>query len=340
MRIARYRASERSLRHRHRPVIRENRYVAPGEVLRSPNKFDVTRGSGQEVAKFLRALSTSVLSLRLRVRLDFRFTETFYPAATILLYAEVDRIVTLSDLSKPITIIDPRLKRPQEVLKQIGLYEMTGDRRDIVPERQDVVFWRATKGFDQSGEQLAVLEVVADRVNKDHAKQVELSGIWRGVTEAVANSVEHAYKKPRPDGFAGLPNTRWWMFTQLRDGIFTVAVCDLGCGYRATINETIPELFIAMIASKLGGGNRDAIAINTAMEYGRSGTKLTERGKGSRDAISVLETHGGGDLMIMSNTGWMRYSFLGGKETSRDQGDLGIDLKGTIIWWKLPLKET
>lgn len=255
-----------------------------------------------------------------------------------MLFAEIDRIATLSELPKPITIIDPRQRRSREVLKQIGIHLITGDHCDIVPQRDDVVYWRATKGSDQSGDRLALLEAVAKHVNETHQNHVELSGIWRGVSEAVANSVEHAYKKPRADGFTGLAETRWWMFTQLRDGIFTVAVCDLGCGYRATINETIPEKFIASIASSFLGGNRDAIAIDTAMQYGRSGTKQTERGKGSRDAISVVQTHGAGELIIVSNTGWMRYAFRDGQECSRDTGELGIDLKGTIIWWKLPLK--
>ena len=338
-RIARYRAIARAKRRGYHRGAKGQRYFAPGEVLIAPPKFDLTRGSGLEVAKFLRAFATTVLTNRIQVKLDFRMTEAFFPAATILLFAEVDRVVKLSDLPKPVTIIDPRQRRPREVLKQIGLHDLTGDTCDIVPERQDVVYWRATKGSDQSGDRLAILEVVAKRVNSDHANRVELSGIWRGVSEAVANSVEHAYKRPRPDGFAGLPDTRWWMFTQLRDGTFTVAVCDLGCGYRATINETIPEQFIAAVASRFLGGNRDAIAIDTAMQYGRSGTKRSERGKGSRDAISVLQTHGAGELMIISNTGSMRYTFLDGKEHRREPGELGIDIKGTIIWWKLPLKE-
>ena len=338
-RIAAYRANERFRRQGHRQTVKAQRYIAPGDVLIAPKRFDITQGSGREVAKFLRALSATVLSNFTPVKINFRLTESFSPAATLLLFAEIDRVVALSELSKPVTIIDPRSRRPREVLKQIGLYELTGDTCDIVPERQDVVYWRATKGSDQSGDRLKVLEAVAKRVNAQQTNHVELSGIWRGVTEAVANSVEHAYKRARPDGFAGLADTKWWMFTQLRDGTFTVAVCDLGCGYRATINETIPEQFIATVASALLGGNRDAIAIDTAMQYGRSGTKLSERGKGSRDAVSVLQTHGAGELVIMSNTGWMRYNFASGREQRREQGDLGIDLKGTIIWWKLPLKE-
>ena len=294
---------------------------------------------GMEVAKFLRAMATSVLDLKIPVKLDFRWTEIFYPAATILLFAEIDRIVSTSELPKPITIIDPRSRRSRELLKQIGIHEMTGDKCEIVPAAHDVIHWRATKGRDQSGEQLAVLEVAANDANREQAQHVEIAGIWRGVSEAVANSVEHAYKLPRADGFFGLPDTRWWMFTQIRENVFTVAVCDLGCGYRATINETIPELFRANIAQHLFGGNRDVIAIQTAMEYGRSGTKQSERGKGSRDAMSVVQKHGTGELMIMSNTGWMRYTFLHGKEQGRVHGSLGIDLKGTIVWWKLPLKE-
>lgn len=338
-RIARYRARERKLRSTRKWTPPANRFVAPGELIRAPKKFDLVRGSGIEVVKFLRALAITVLVKRIPVRLDFRFTESFYPAGTILLFAEIDRVISLSELPKPVTLIDPRLRRPREVLKQIGIYEMTGDRCDVIPVREDVVYWKATKGLDQSGEKLAMLEVVAERVNKAHAKQLELSGAWRGVSEAVANSVEHAYKLPREDGFAGLPDTRWWMFTQLRDGIFTMAVCDLGCGYRATINQTLPEKFISELSAKFGQGNRDTFAIHSAMEYGRSGTRRSERGKGSRDAISVVQKHGRGELMILSNTGLMQYTFLGGKEVDQTRGALGIDIRGTIVWWKMPLKE-
>lgn len=338
MRLARYRSKERGLRCNKKRILPANRYVLPKERLKAPVQFDVTRGSGKEVAKFLRAIARAVLELKMSVKLDFRLTETFYPAGTILLFAEIDRIASISELSKPLTIINPTNRRAREVLKQIGLHDITQDQCNVVPERDDVVYWRATKGKDQSGSKLAILEVVAEKANKDHANQLELSGVWRGVSEAVANSVEHAYKVARRDGFTGLPDTRWWMFTQLREGTFTVAVCDLGCGYRATIGHTIPENFLSTIGATLKVLNRDAYAIETAMTYGRSGTKDSERGKGSRDAISVVVKHGDGMLMILSNTGWIRYIYKDGKQISTEEGDLGIDIKGTIVWWRLPLK--
>lgn len=337
-RIARYRARERSLRVGRRRVLPENRYVPPGALIVAPRSFDLLRGSGVEVIKFLRAVAGRVLGQGLPVRLDFRLTETFFVPATVLLFAEIDRIVALAAVVKPVSVIDPIARKPREVLKQIGLHELTGDSSDVVPEREDVVYWKATKGSNQSGDRLAVLEVVAQKVNKAHAKILDVSGIWRGVSEAVANTVDHAYVLPRGDGYSGEHDTKWWMFTQVKEPFFTAAVCDLGCGYRATINNTLPEWIFAQAAQLFQGANPDAQAIHTAMEYGRSGSHKGHRGKGSRDALSVLEHHGTGELVVMSNTGWMRYEFSPGKEVIRRSGDLRLDIKGTIVWWKLPLK--
>lgn len=340
-RIARYRLAERQRRRGKHQIPISNRFVRPDTTIKAPTRFDITLGAGIEVVKFLRAVSHRVLVEIKPVFLDFKRTESFAVPATILLFAEIDRLVSSSNLPKPITIGDPLLRRPREVLKQIGIYQLTGDSSDVIPEREDVVYWKATKGVNQTGDKFgSLVEIIAEKANRDHARQLEVSGVWRSVSEAVANSVEHAYKQPRQDGFSGLVGTKWWMFSQIKDGVFTLAVCDLGCGYRQTINETIPEQFIATAASLFTGANRDALAISTAMEYGRSGTHEGHRGKGSRDALSLLEKHGVGDLVVTSNTGWMRYSFEQGKEAERDNGSLGIDIGGTIVWWKLPLKES
>lgn len=339
-RIARYRNWERCKRKNKHRTDAENRYVPPGEYIRAPNSFNLIRGAGREVCKFLRAVSISVLRNKQSVRLDFSGTEEFHVPATILLFSELDRIVSTSDLPKPITIIDPARRRPREVLKQIGIHNLTGDSCDIVPEREDVVYWKATKGGTQSGDSFGnVVEVIAERANRDHTAKLEVSGLWRSVSEAIANSIDHAYKKSRYDDFSGLAETKWWMFSQIRDGVFTLAVCDLGCGYRSTINETIPEKFVARIASTFAGKNRDALAIDTAMEFGRSGTNQENRGKGSRDALSLLQKHGNGELVVLSNTGFMCYEYKNSKEQDRFDGDVGIDIGGTIVWWKLPLEE-
>jgi len=35
----------------------------------------------------------------------------------------------------------------------------------------------------------------------------------------------------------------------------------------------------------------------------------------------------------------MRYEYMKTKEVNRNNGGVGIDIGGTIVWWKLPLKE-
>jgi hypothetical protein len=341
-RIARYRRLERSRQKLRNRSFRSagERYHPPGSKIAAPKSFDLILDSRRELARFFRAVADSVLVHKRPVRLNFRDTETFYVPGAILLFAEIDRICSLAEINKPISIIDPIRRRPREVLKQIGFHHLTKDTCDIVPERDDVVYWKATKGATQTGDSYASLvEAVAERANRDHVKHLEVSGLWRSVSEAVANSVEHAYKRPRKDGFHGLPDTKWWMFSQIKDGFFSLAVCDLGCGYRQTINETLPERFVSLVASQFVGANRDALAIDTAMEFGRSGTHESHRGKGSRDALSLLASHGNGRLFVISNTGWMRYEYQNNVETARQNGSLYSDMGGTILWWRLPLTE-
>ena len=318
-----------------------NKFVRPAKSIKAPKSFDLNNNvSGAEVLKFIRAISNAVLDKKIQIELNFKDTEQFYVPATILLYAELDRIISQSELTKPVSIKDPFRRRPREVLKQIGIHALTGDKSDVVPVRDDVIYWKATKGLNQSGDTYgSLVEAIAERANKDHAKQLEVSGVWRSVNEAIANTVDHAYMKPRYDGFNGLESTKWWMFSQIKDAVFSLAVCDLGCGYRQTINETLPEQFIASIKSSLKWNNRDAIAIETAMEYGRSGTNEGNRGKGSRDVLSLLKKHGDGELVVLSNTGWVRYVYSNHKEVKKSNGELKMDIGGTIVLWKLPLAE-
>lgn len=297
------------------------------------------RGSAHELVKFIRAVAVRILVAKLPVTLDFRATNAFAPAGTLLLFAELDRIVQLSQHPKPITIRAPRRRRPREVMKQIGIFETTGDSVDLVPERRDVVYWRATKGADQSGESFGpTFEQVTARVDKDAADQMA-ARIWPGLSEAIANTIDHAYVMPdRGDGFPHCPNTRWWMFTHLRDGVFTVAVCDLGIGYLRRAPTTLPEAFLAQIGKFLTGSNLDARAIQAAMAYGKSSTGGKERGKGSRDALSVLQNHGEGELIVLSNSAAVIYQLKRGEpETSMRVVELSAKCLGTIVFWKLPV---
>ncbi len=305
-----------------------------------PTHFSLTR-SGKEISSLLFEIEKCVLRRGVAAKIDFKKTEMIHVEACILLFSEVERFISCASISKPITIIDPVRRRPREVLKQIGLHNLTGDSSDVVPERPDVVFWKATRGFDQSGSALGpMVKYVAATVNQTATQKVVQSGIWKGVSEAVTNSVDHAYKFPRKDGFVRLQGSRWTMFTQIKDGLLTIAVCDSGCGYSESVPKTIPEHIIgslsALFTSKLSA---DSQAILLAMEYGRTSTGQAERGKGSRDALRVLTEHKRGEMFIYSNCGSVRYKF-NEASASPEYSAVSLDfyVSGTIIGWILPIE--
>ncbi len=338
-RLAKYSEEKRKKRKKLKYVSIKKRFIQPLDRINAPIRFNLTNGDGVEVVKFLKAVANRVLNQQKPIKLNFRNTEFFYVPGAILLFAELNRIINLSTIQKPITIIDPYKPKPREVMKQIGIHQLTGDECNVVPSKDDVIFWKATKGAKQTGDDLGpILEFVTERANKEHAEQIEVSKLWRGVSEAVSNTIDHAYTFARADNFNGLEDTKWWMFTQIKDARFAVAVCDLGCGYKQTINQTIPESFRSGFKKIFSAENQDSSAIKIAMEYGRSGTKETNRGKGSKDALSVLAKHGSGTLFIFSNTGWVEYIIKKNKKEIIKQGNIEIDIGGTIVWWDLPLE--
>lgn len=338
-RLASYSERKRKKRKKLKYTSVKNRFVKPLERISAPIKFNLTNGDGVEVVKFLKAVSNRVLNQKKSAVLDFKNTEFFYVPGAILLFAELNRVINLSEIQKPITIISPYKPKPREVMKQIGIYQLTADNCDVIPSKDDVIFWKATKGATQTGDSLGpLLEFVTERANNEQTRQIEVKGLWRGVSEAVANTIDHAYTFPRADKFEGLKETKWWMFTQLKGARFAIAICDLGCGYKQTINHTIPESFSSIWKKTFGGQNQDSTAIKIAMEYGRSGTKDTNRGKGSKDALSVLKKHGSGTLVILSNTGWVKYKVDDNENEIVIQGNIEIDIGGTIVWWDLPIE--
>lgn len=291
--------------------------------------------------KFIRAMQQRVVHQGETTILDFTGTAKIAAPGALLLYAEIDRAIALSKLPKPITIKPPRDTLPRQVFKQLEFLALTGDSLDIVPDRDDVVYWRCTRGADQSGDQPGeLISRVADKANGFVAQSLRAEDVWRGVSEAIVNSTEHAYSEELDGTVPPHPFNKWWLLTNVKEGAFTAAVCDTGVGYRKTTLRTIPDEFRALLRRAFAGQNADISAIRTAMEYGKSRTGLDERGKGSRDALSVLKRHGTGELAMISNRGQVFYKLESGQdEPSVEMTNLPMDIRATLVWWHLPLNE-
>lgn len=292
--------------------------------------------SSAALMQCIRDVSEYVLDHKQKVVLDFTHTKTIRAEGMILLYAELDRVIACAEIEKPISTIPPKQQKPHEVLQQVGFYSLVGERYDVAPCMDDVVHWKKFRGTDQNGENLAELENIG-------IDPEEIKTIWRGVTEAINNSVEHAYAIPRElDGFQG-NHMRWWMFTHITDKEAVFVVCDLGCGYKNTINNTIGVKLANQIKATLRlKANIDSQSIAVAMEYGRTATDKSERGKGSKDALSIISRNKTGRLAIYSNKGYVMYEKKEQSHKNRvafkpKQRKLNCSINGTIVWWSFPL---
>lgn len=289
----------------------------------------------------IRAMQEKTLSRKGVITLDCSKVTHVYPDGAIRLFAEIDRLKALSSHPRPIKIIPPKNTRSRQVFKQLDFLSLTDSDTQIKLNREDVIYWRCTAGHDQSGSvQGEFLSRVTDKANETSSTPIVLSDIWPGVSEAIINTTEHAYfqKSSRPD-LDPIKN-KWWLLTSLKDTNFSALVCDLGVGYRETVNRSIPEDVLNMLKNALLIGNSDTDALQLAMRYGRSRTGKNERGKGSRDALSILNSHGKGELMVISRKGLIKYKY--DKETgelSPTITRLDVDINATIVWWSLPLAE-
>lgn len=99
------------------------RYVHAHPRIKAPNAVISTKGdAGIELIKFLKAAARRVLVEQESVLLDPRDTASFNASGTILLYAELDRVISLATMHKPVTIRQPLRRKSREVLKQIGIF--------------------------------------------------------------------------------------------------------------------------------------------------------------------------------------------------------------------------
>jgi hypothetical protein len=317
-----------------------SQHYLPTDWVRAPEVFSLAKEFAPTVVKFLTALRKKCLEQKLSINIDFRATNKLFPEATLLLYAEIDRILSIAQTIKPITCVPPQNHKIKQVFKQIGLFDLTSDQIDVLPVDNDVIYWQSHKGLTQSGDHIApFITKVAKSVFGESPTAEDMDVLWRPFTEVINNTTDHAYEADRGDGFEHSNTARWWMFTHLRNKLLTVGVCDLGMGYWRTHRKYIGEEFISSISSSILGRNRDCKAIQIAMQYGVSGTDQGGRGKGSRCALSLLDSRPNGSILtIVSNTGLVRYKQTNqGNAPKIEHSVLDADILGTIVYWNIPV---
>lgn len=218
----------------------------------------------------------------------------------------------------------PDNNKVAQVLNQLGIFELLGTPCTVTPKDDDVIHWRYAHGQRVEGEKYE--DVLAEFDGEITPALSER--LFTGITEAMANVINHAYQFPREDGIKS-QSSDWWMFSQEKDGVLTVVFCDLGAGIPKTLKYKRPNVWKRIIKRRVSG---DAGVIGYALIDSVSRTKESHRGKGLGQIVGLIDAVQGGCVKILSNKGILCRE--GGQTTTGNYRD---SIMGTIINWQIPL---
>lgn len=323
---------------------RERRALAAGNVpstlskapvLFAPAVFELFGRNRHSVLQFIVSLREIVATRKRRVILDFSRTTKMVACGTLLLLAEVKRLIEISGPRriKCRNVLDGKVG---EVLQQIGFFEAIGKRTSISPSAEDVIHWCSVAGIGAEGEKAnQLVETMGDRL-----PPTLLSPMYRGLVEAMTNCAQHAYVEIRKDGLGLRGKGEWWMFAREQDEELTVVLCDLGIGIPRSLpltygNSVITE-YLARASRASGVTHTDADLVKAAIEIGRSRVREAHRGKGLRDVVDVINSAGTGMLRIHSNRGCYTYRMSAG-EATHQRRNYRDSIIGTLIQWTVPI---
>ncbi|HXU93963.1 MAG TPA: hypothetical protein VFP33_09935 [Gallionella sp.] len=257
--------------------------------------------------------------------LDFSNTSQFVSSGTLLLYAELNRLIAF-DNSVKLRCTEPANDRASQVLKQIGIYKLCSNHSTVKPTSDDVVHWQVVQGKLVDNSLCApTIEGFQNQIDADTID--ELLG---GLGEAMTNAIHHAYDDIRPDGLSHKGTSDWWMFSQAKNGHLSVVFCDLGIGIPTTLPLKRPNIWQKLLQRVAIPTDGDCI--REAIIEGRTRTGLHGRGYGLGNIVDVVENIPDGTVIIYSNKG--RYD---SRKDSPYPNDYTDSILGTLITWHVPM---
>lgn len=288
----------------------------------------LSRQGRRDLQLFFDELRDAAVRERRHVHISFDDTIQMTAPGTILFAAELDRIRALQP-NAHISCNWPRNAVVAQVLQHVGVFQKLGMKRTCKITANNVRWWKVATGSQVSGEQVGQAMAEYEHLFSSSKTKTKL---YRGLTEAMANSRHHAYAEERGDGYKNVLKN-WWMFSEHRDGHLVVAFCDIGIGIPRSLPlndaglwDDIRELFMSRT-------DNDAERIRAAIEVGRSRTGKGHRGKGLMEIRSVLDALRG-RLAIHSNRGSYLYDASNKQEKAVT---FSANIRGTVIMWNIPV---
>lgn len=266
------------------------------------------------------------------VTVCFDQVEALHPCGTLLFVAEIERLLADDECRAKLRCTYPTNDVVEQLFQHIGLLQKLGLQARVEKiHAENVIVWLYEVGDEDNLDSIvgSLPELLTTSGNK--ALRVAVTS---GMTEAVANSAEHAYIHRRKDGTSITTPHRWWIFARREDEDISVCICDLGIGIPRSLRQTFPEEVASFFYNKPGKKREDHMMIELALTVGRSRTGKSYRGQGLKDILKVVKEQGVGSLRIFSNKGVYMFDGKARRVTSRTEVS---NIMGTLVQWRIPL---
>lgn len=318
----------------YRDIVRDKDTGLTTLQLRAPQVFNLRWPEARsKLLIFLSEIKTAVLIDRRRVYIDFSQTIKMISDGTLLFYAELYRLTQATKPKRMISCSYPKDEIVTQVLQQVGILGLLGKSSTKSIDHETVKHWHTATGTKVNGEEVApILEFYEGTI----ALPIVTSALYGGLVEAMSNCRHHAYPEDRKRTVGEVEeDPRWWMFSQEREGMLSVAFCDLGIGIPTSLAREVKWTWslIRLILAKMGLTESDGSLVRAAFELGRSQTGEAHRGKGLQNIREVLDYKRKGNLMVQSGRGLYIYQPNG----LNDVLDFPQSIPGTLITWSIPI---
>lgn len=279
-------------------------------------------------AKLLRSLVLlrSLAAQESGITFDFSKTKLINAGGMILLYSEVSRLTQIFQFRK--RCVEPQGERESQVLKHIGLYDKLSHKKSLEISHKNVLCWHKFAGTTADSSNVG--KFLDELVNQSSLPTEDQVKLYKGISEAITNALQHAYILPRNDNINTTKNeTKWWVFFREQNNNLEIVCCDLGAGIPRTLSVTHNDFYKTTIF-RTKRDPYDYEVIEQATKINVSRTKDDYRGKGLPQIISSSC-----EVLIFSNRGVLKI-----KNEKTEFMEYKDSILGTVILWKTPLLQS
>lgn len=320
-------------RHQRFSATRRHRFST--EKVRLPNTISLGSADFRVVLlNAIRKIKEGIANQeKSKVIIDFSKVTMLHPCGTLLLVAEIDRLLKVEANANKLSATYPTDIIVEQMFQHIQLLERLGlePRIDQINE-SNVTAWLYATGHE--GDLDSIAEKLPRILTEGSNMDLRIA-LLSGMAEAVANSSEHAYKKSTPPLADEHTPLKWWLFARQVGDDVAVVICDLGRGIPGTLEANWRDELSSYLKSRQGIKRKDHKMIELAFTVGKTSTHKKNRGKGLKDILKVVKEQKVGSLSIYSNRGVYALDNATNSLTSIDERN---SIHGTIVQWKIPIE--